>query len=342
MRRHFIYPVFFPLVIAAAMTGCQREPLPGVGEPIRFSVGPVAVSTASTKADDLPDIAAPASHLVEDGSTFKLWGSKRIGTGAWDYVFEDVDFTYGLLPSASQRSWNPSMATVPTWVEGAEYRFRAAHRYPAGTIDYQTGTSAEQLVVNYRMLSENYDLMVAAASTTSAAQAGDPVPLNFQHACAAVRFVFRKSAAAGDAVYKITKFELQYLQTVGTMIYKASTSGEALGWSFTGDDQTAHVYSTTEDWAMTDKFEEFSAGKWYFVIPQTLHVTQGEPAVEFSFVAGNNPESMTNIKLPQTTWEAGKVYVYYITHQPDSSSLTVSVQDWDAFRVAVDDVIFGI
>jgi hypothetical protein len=77
------------------------------------------------------------------------------------------------------------------------------------------------------MASDNYDLMVASKTAVSAntqAASGNPdVELAFQHACTAVRFLFKESDNNND--YYLKSMTLQGVNTSGTMTYNSTLAG---------------------------------------------------------------------------------------------------------------------
>ena len=60
-RHHPAYPVLLTLLLTTALVGCQRDPLPERNDVIRFAVGPVAVASTTSKAEELPDINPPTT-----------------------------------------------------------------------------------------------------------------------------------------------------------------------------------------------------------------------------------------------------------------------------------------
>lgn len=335
MRRNYTYPVFLTLLLAASLMGCRQEPLPGAGEPIRFSVRPVAVSSAPSKAEDLSGVTPPAppvDGLTVNGSKIKIWGSfMENGGTSWTDIFDAEVFTL------SSGSWNYASTPVRRWVEGADYRFTSA--YPADNVS-PTSAGSDQLTIGYDMTSENYDLMLASKTTSTTAQAGDAVALNFQHACAAVRFVFRKSANESDA-YFINSFKLNNLSAGGSLSYNSGVATWTPNTPSSGD---LYAWSTgaqaADRWPVTSDYTEFTAGQWYFVIPQTLPDTGNLPTVTFTYVAANDSPFPVTITLPTGTWDAGKIYVYYIAIQPGKSSVGVQITPWETYKVSVDDISF--
>lgn len=331
MRQNCTYPVFLILLLTVALTGCRREPMPCTGAPIIFSVSPQAISSSPTKAEDLSGVTPPArplDKLTQDGSKIKVWGNYTMNAGAnWTNIFTAEPFTL------SSENWDYTHSTpgaIRRWVEGADYRFLGA--YPADNVN-SISASSDQIILSYDMAND-YDLMVAAKETSTSTQAGDAVNLTFQHACAAIRFIFRKGGNETES-YSIKSFRLNNLRTTGTL---TQTYDGTLTWA-PGDLNTDDLYSSTEQWSMTNDYSEFNSGRWYFVVPQDLPSTGSDlPTVTFSYVVGSDSPVSSSIILPATKWEAGKLYVYYIAILPDKSTLGVQIEQWDTYLVSVDDI----
>lgn len=338
-RHHPAYPVLLTLLLTTALVGCQRDPLPERNDVIRFAVGPVAVASTTSKAEELPDINPPTTVLGQVGSAFKVWSSYHTNpadTTARTDVFTPETFTYTQTGS-NPPYWKPS-GVEKKWEENAFYHFRAA--YPADKVSPKPGSISESIQLSYNMHNENYDLMVASRWASSAAQAGDPVHLDFEHACAAVRFVFRKGENE-DKIYKITSFELQWLRAIGELTYDGWAGFGS--WNVNFGFRDAQIYPESGlDWEVPNTYTAYTAGQWYYVIPQSLSENDGHhPAVKFSYVEGSSAATSTTLLLPEaTTWEAGKTYVYYIAVQPDQSTITVEVKPWEKYLVSVDSITF--
>ena len=101
-------------------------------------------------------------------------------------------------------------------------------------------------------------------------------------------------------------------------------------------------------------YDGFSGYDWYYMIPQTLAVSEGtaRPSVTFSVVYNGEPTSVEiTLPLPDSyeengqtipaTWEPGKVYTYYINLKPSRVNLTVHVTPWDSETLVIEDrVVF--
>lgn len=316
MRRLFAYPAILALLLTATLAGCRQEPLPEAGDAIRFSVSN-AVLSAETKAD-----------LIDDSNigAIKLYGGK-LSAGATDKVsFFGADGSASsttLTKSGSAWTYDP----IKYWEHGATYDFRAV--YPSDA-NVTTTSGSDEIVVSGFSIGSSYDLMVASKSgVTSAAQADTAVPLEFKHACAAVRFLFQD----GTNDYYITSFTLSGITTSGTMTYSGADTALPT-WGSLG--ATAYSWPDTS-WEVPATYNETGQKGWYFVVPQDL----GDNAkLSFTYTVGADGTQVLPVTIPLkyvntedatknvTSWDRAKAYTYKIQIQASSIEFTISVDDW--------------
>ena len=323
-------------LLTLALSGCQEEPLPQSGDTIRFSVAPAAVAAVETKAEK-PD---EESYLIHDGSEIGVWGSYKIGTGAWTDVFVPDDAAHPELlktvtcsqPTADDpASWSYSVPRY--WNRKGSYRFCAV--FPT-TAAVQDGSGSDKVIVNYPSL-PGYDLMVASSPLIDAATNGsDPVNLKFQHASAAVRVLFAK-AADDTKTYSITGLTLQNIAVTGSMTYLGASNdgGASVSWTpgalgnaspWTGNPWSVPAATTSVP------FAAITTPEWIFTVPQDLDATSDTvfPALKVSYTVDGQPLEVTlNLKTARITeWVIGKAYTYKVMLNPNAIELTVEWTDW--------------
>ena len=324
MKRYQTYPVLLALLLTVAFAGCRRESLPDAGDAIRFSVNSVEVSASETKAITDP----PTDGLISDGSSALLYGSLN----GSDPVFA-AGTTLNCSKPSSTATWSYTNGTK-YWVKGGSYNFKAVYPATASV----TG-SGDEVVVNYNMTSNNYDLMVGSSDpVTEAPPINNTVTLQFGHACAAVRFLFTDvsgNVATGKSNI-ITHFELRNLVTTGTYTSPATTP-----WALESVSSTP-VYSWTGSWTVpiaanpiavaSDDYALIgTAPAWYFVIPQTLGDTA---ALYFEYTVGTGMDAKKfsatlDLKAGSITkWDARMVYTYKIKIQ-NTIGFEVGWTPWD-------------
>lgn len=317
MLRKFTYPVIPALFLALALAGCQQEPVPATGDVIRFSVNSVGIAPAPTKADpEIPTVPAPATLLTASDSKVKVWASLNTETPEnWKYVF---------APNPSIKLENGSGGWTYTgdkyWNRDAYYKFKAVYPFDA---DVQSSSDVDLVTVNYAGIAQ--DLMVASAQL--AGSGAKTVNLAFSHTCSAVRVYMVDPRGAGTSVrYKITSFELQNLYMAGSLAY----DWYKFLWTPSGARTTGYSWSETEEsnyWPVPATYTAFT--EWLYFIPQALNPDTGKPCINLTFAAGDQTiPYIKNLEDLNTSWEAGKMYTYFIIIRPKSIDITVEWTDW--------------
>lgn len=331
------------LILALLSWSCQKDQLVEGGEPILFSSGLQEGGAVLSKADG----PSASSSFLYAGSKFSLYGSWRESASepATDiFTQQTVECLDG---TAESWSYHP----LRYWRNKGIYQFCAVYPYNA-TCEF--GTGSDRLVIKYSMHADHYDLMAAKASVNlSGSSHPARVTLPFQHACAAVRFLFRNGVEDNETVYYLNSFELQNLQTMGVFIYD-SDEVQATNWH-PADARGASVFgweANGDAFVVPDSYDDYSAldkpfKDWNYVIPQTLSAFGSAiPSVRFSVRVNNTSATpvYTTLSLLQdttTTWEPGKLYTYYIRIQRSAISITMEVEPWDSYSVATEDINFG-
>ena len=354
-------------LLFAVLSGCERMDRPASGESaILFSAGMAGGSSVSVKSD--PSATSFPSHeadFIQEGNTISVYGSWTSTAGATTDIFRGVELTChedGEAPEPFRWTYTP----LRYWRSEGAYTFGSV--YPSNArVEY--GTSGGKLVATYSMLADDYDLMVASTKRDmSLASSTAKVQLDFHHACAAVRFLFRK-AEGSETDYFVDGFELQNLSAVGRLVANwvvtdpgAGTEEYQISWTpaeakssgiyaWQAADQTKWI-AVPSDYA-TDTETPAEIEKWHFVIPQTLlgdGVTH--PTLEFSIHVGDDPTPVyTHLLLPEEDdpdsanptpirWEPGKMYTYKVQIQPSKAYIEVEVRPWDEYYLGVDDIAF--
>lgn len=307
------------IMLAFALVGCRREPLPGDGEAIRFSVGPT-VDVEATKAgtpDDLGYTQIALFGNTADKAVFIGTRLTKTTTTSWEYT------------------------PLKYWEQGQTYNFRAVCPPQANIKD---GANGNEVQVIYDSLGENtadkyygnYDLMVATKTGVKADEqtTTSVVPLAFYHACAAVRFIFTKSGnVSGDCT--VTGFNLKGISTSGTLTYDnldAEVEIDQSNWSPVAAPESEWSFIVGSGWDVP------YIGPWTYVVPQSV----SGATLEYSYVFSGDTEQTVTLKLDETeypgAWEPGTAYVYKI--DIGISTLSVQIEPWDVYSVWVTDIPF--
>ena len=351
--------------------GCEGSLVPqDASSPIIFSTAEASASMVMTKAADTDDMHlgdVPDVNLLlpTDGSSrMVVYADWMPGvTGNAQNVFNHVIVSY--QPSTEETNDN-GLAwkyTTKYWKRSGDYHFMAVYPY----VDKNSAAYAEndhRLMVTYQMRSEK-DLMVARQTREGMGDYynTDPVDLAFHHACAAVRFLFRKGDEMGSYHYYLNSFQLDHVYSVGALSYDFEResalveSGDWMlfdyidsrvyKWTASGSADVKEIGTRYADWRTNRKDD---VAKWHFVIPQDYadYPVGEHPSVTFSVLVdttnpdeANNPPVYTTLELPANfSWVPGKVYNYYIQIQPANATIQVVTTDWDSYKVAVDDILF--
>ncbi len=358
------------ILISALLTllapSCRKDSPSEAGESLSFSAdAPKAEAVSAIGSADAPKaetVSAPGTRAAKTtGSTltdapFGVYGlySATQGAATGTNVFDNS--------SALQVSYNTSTSlweytrtgTNPKyyWKRNMYYRFRAYHPYTASV---ETGGSgADGIIINYRIIEDQYDLLVAFATRHPAT---DPegtarVPMSFQHALSALRFrvAFRKTVDEGTTDV-LTEFHLTGIQAAGVLNYTHS-SGDYLSplisWSADAFDASTSFYTSTTsrtfgvynpDLASSvepvDIFGSSDADNVVFAIPQTCSDPRyGSTSVHFKTTGGGNVDNTA--VLPSIEWQPGKIYTYTLLIERSSVEITVSIKDWNEVQSTVD------
>ena len=340
----------------AVLPGCRREILPESSEgAILFSAAPVGISSVSVKSGSDP---STESDFIKEGNSISVYGSWTSPAGVSTDIFRGVELTChetGDLLEPYRWAYSP----LRYWRSEGSYTFGSV--YPSDArVEY--GTSGGKLVATYSMLADDYDLMVASTKRDMDG-GGDTstVPLEFHHACAAVRFLFRK-AEGSESDYLVDSFELQNLSAVGRLVANWVGEDYQINWT-PAEAKSSGIYAwqaaDPSEWInvptdyVTNPETPTEIEQWHFVIPQTL-LGDGtiHPTLRFSIHVGDDPTPVyTNLYLPEEenpesesptpiSWEPGKKYTYRVQIQPSKAYIEVEVMPWDEYYLGVDDISF--
>ena len=329
------------------LAGCQHTPAPEEEIPILFGV----YSGVEVKSFEAPH---GSDYLIKAGNKAQVFGTWTSATEASsEHVFEGVTLTCG-----SGLTWTYPEEDTRFWKRNGSYHFKAVFPIPE-EVGYST--NGIHLTVPYSMHTGNTDLMVASVARDMATGNLNSVNLDFHHTTAAVRFLFRKGDAVEDT-YFLDLFEIQNVYTVGELILETDTIEEDTwtdSWYLATNYRPDSVFLWEAD-GDSEKEEDhpipipatygaYTGYTWYYCLPQALAVESSEahPAIHFRVSMSNGVSIENTLEIPETdasndpiTWEAGKAYTYKVSVTPQTTTVTVQVNPWDASYVSVDELIF--
>ena len=329
------------------LVACERTPQQPEGDEIRFTASMVGVSTRA-----ISSVPHDQSYLLKEGNEAVVYGAYISETGQRSDVFAGVTLTC----SHNTSEWTYEGERKNWEKTGGAYDFKAL--FPLSMKEkVASSTDGHHLTIPYSMHTDNYDFMVASEQREMSSGYLGPVALPFRHATAAVRFLFCKGNDVEEN-YTLNSFELRNLLTVGELIYE---TGELEYSSWHRADYRAESVceweagseggpiSIPKKQVLNEEFPGDWKYAWIYAIPQSLMVEDEEsaPAVHFSIYMGSNLVE-TTLELPNEDasfnpilWKPGYVYNYTVEVNPKNASIYVSVQEWESYKVAVDDVVFG-
>jgi len=216
-------------------------------------------------------------------------------TGDYNYKFSKNDVG----------SWNTN-----TWpVSGNDTKIDF-YAYNAGTFYWNSGNP----YLNFTMdatASNQTDLLVATHKAISFNDAGGKVSLDFDHACAAVKFNIYKTAGVGDKSVIVKSVVLAGVRNKGDYYY----NNEGTKWQFLPgtDSNTYDGYSsasytlTTGDITLTTDKQVLPCG-YLFLIPQSKEGM----TLTVKYTVNGGTETSYTFNLSRT-WEAGTEYIVNIS-----------------------------
>lgn len=293
-------------------------------------------STLIGNADDLnvdgAEIAVYGYHGGNadfSGTTpvFETDGAKRVyyrssgnaGDSYWDY-----DYAAG--------------TDKVKWVRSDRYRFRAI--YPYSLLPYvNMSSSAEILSVDYSLIRDDADLMVAYATRypSEDTEGVGPVELKFSHALSALRFILKSDVADEN----VTDFYLTGLHQTGGLVYTSKDADDLRGeqslyWipSVSDYDTKVHHWTGTKSISGNSGTVVYDKSGFVFAIPLNGRDDKGElivkecPEVRVNFYTDKGGSVLHTAALPTVRWEPGKKYTYTITVKSASLEVLVSIKPW--------------
>lgn len=337
------------LVLLAAVFGCSKIDDGGLQDN-GISFSPMSVS--GTRASTLIGGANEEAFRNEPFAVYGDW----ILDGSRTEVFRDTRVSYSTDPKfPTGWGYDP----VKTWQVSGEYDFRA---YWPASANVMGTASAQNLALEYNMLLENHDMMVAWLHCPTR-NGGNPVDLNFHHTLAAVAVKFQSPDTEYE--YRLKNLFFTSLNYIGALPYNLTddTQDVTSSWVYA---EGSRGYVDTENIMASERLREWSSSQgrvipvsaqdypleFDLMLPQSLKVPQGvaSPSITFTVQMKNSSQqediTMT-VSLPSTNsagnemiWRAGKKYIYEITVLPDKFDVVVKTAEWDEVLGSVGDIIF--
>ncbi len=338
------------LLVLLAVSACRKDNPVEAGELISFSADASAVKDAAvTKATK-----TVADNLTDE--PFGVYGVYSVNKGdATAINVFDNSSALKVEYDASSNNWEYTRTGDKPkyyWKRNQHYRFRAYHPYSASV--ETGGSSADGILINYRIVQDQYDLLVAFSTRCPNidSEGTDRVPMQFHHALSALRFrvAFDKTVDEGTTD-DLTEFHITGVMAAGMLKYSHTGDylSEAITWTSDAFDSSHEFYQSTTSRTFgvynpdkpavsvepVDIYGSTDADNVVFAIPQKCSDPRyGNTTVHFKTTGGGDVDNTA--VLPNLTWEPGKIYTYTLLIKRSSVQVVVSIKDWNEVESTVD------
>ena len=343
---HRIRTVLF--VSAAVLLGsCTKPQSEEHGAAIGFSTSTVS-QVEGTKANHTGESTTTATLKNKSFGVYGMYSVTDGGKGTNVFDFSSpVEVRYTTDVISNKTNWTYTFSgsqysAKKNWKRNMYYRFRAYHPYDATLL--QSSSSADGIDIEYRVLDDSYDLLMASAKRYPANDGYGRVQMVFNHALCALKFkiAFKETVTPSTYTDNIIHFYIKGLNAYGHLSYTGFGKDEAFNWQGTFNSQDK-LYEWTGDKtfgvkgtvAPTDILE---SNQYFFAIPQTCSDEANGPTSIHLFTrkSGGDNEIDHTVNLPRLKWEAGKIYTYTLLVNKSDIEVSVTIEPWLTKQVPVD------
>lgn len=331
------------LAVVLVVSSCGRGAKEDYGDAIAFSASAEKVADSRSTGSELvttlntdgSEIAVygyhgGASNYSGKSPVFETDGAKRVyyksngnvGDSKWDY-----DYSGG--------------TDKVKWLRSDYYRFRAF--YPYSLISkVNSSSNAEILALDYSLMENDSDLMVAYATRFPANDGVGPVVLEFKHALSALKFEVKKENSSETE--KIKEFYLTGLYQTGGLVYTSSDAAkldgdQTLNWipSVSDEESQVHHWITDNETEYkeidSDGVTVYGKDGFVFAIPMNGKdkdelIVKTLPKICANFRTDKGGTVLHTARLPEIRWEPGKKYIYTITVKQATVTVDVTIKPW--------------
>ena len=268
------------------------------------------------------------------------------GTNVFDFS-SPVEVRYTTEGSSTEKNWTYTFSgsqysDKKKWKRNMYYRFRAYHPYDATLL--QSSSSADGIDIEYRILDDSYDLLLASAKRYPANDGYGRVQMEFHHALCALKFkiAFKETVTPSTYTDNIIHFYIKGLNAYGHLNYTGFGADEAFNWQGTFNSQDK-LYEWTGDKTFgvkgpVEPTDILESNKYFFAIPQTCSDPANGPTSIHLFTrkSGGDNEIDHTVNLQPLKWEAGKIYTYTLLVNKSDIEVSVTIEPWLTKQVPVD------
>ena len=334
-------------VSAAVLLGsCTKPQSEEHGTAIGFSTSTVS-QVEGTKANHTGESTTTATLQNKPFGVYGMYSVTDGGKGTNVFDFSSpVEVRY----SDENNNWTYTFSgsqypEKKYWKRNMHYRFRAYHPYNATLL--QSSSSADGIDIEYRILEDSCDLLLASATRYPAKEEYGTVQLVFKHALCALKFkiAFKETVTPATFTDNIIHFYIKGLNAYGHLSYTGFGKDEVFDWSgiFNSHDKLYEWHGKKEFGVNghKDPTDILGKDKYFFAIPQTFNDPANGPTsihltTNKSGENNENNEIDHTVNLQPLKWEAGKIYTYTLLVNKSDIEVSVTIEPWLTKQVPVD------
>ena len=342
---HRIRTVLF--VSAAVLLGsCTKPQGEELGTAIGFSTSTVS-QVEGTKSNHTGESTTTATLQNKPFGVYGMYSVTDGGKGTNVFDFSSpVEVRYTTDVISNETNWTYTFSgsqysAKKNWKRNMYYRFRAYHPYDATLL--QSSSSADGIDIEYRVLDDSYDLLLASAKRYPANDGYGRVQMVFNHALCALKFkiAFKETVTPSTYTDNIIHFYIKGLNAYGHLSY-TGFGKDAFNWQGTFNSHDK-LYEWTGDKTFGVKGHKeptdiLESNEYFFAIPQTCSDPANGPTSIHLYTrkSGGDNEIDHTVNLPRLEWEAGKIYTYTLLVNKSDIEVSVTIEPWLTKQVPVD------
>lgn len=335
-------------VSAAVLLGsCTKPQGKEHGTAIGFSTSTVS-QVEGTKSNHTGESTTTATLKNKPFGVYGMYSVTDGGKGTNVFDFSspvEVRYTTDVINNETNWTYTFSGSQYSAkkyWKRNMYYRFRAYHPYDATLL--QSSSSADGIDIEYHILDDSYDLLLASAKRYPANDGYGRVQMEFKHALCALKFkiAFKETVTPSDYTDNIIHFYIKGLNAYGHLSYTGFGKDEAFNWqgTFNSHDKLYEwtgnkTFGVKGTAAPTDILE---SNQYFFAIPQTCsNEANGPTSIHlYTRKSGGDNEIDHTVNLQLLKWEAGKIYTYTLLVNKSDIEVSVTIEPWLTKQVHVD------
>ena len=335
-------------VSAAVLLGsCTKPQGEEHGTAIGFSTSTVS-QVEGTKSNHTGESTTTATLTNKPFGVYGMYSVTDGGKGTNVFDFSSpVEVRYTTEGSSTEKNWTYTFSgsqypEKKYWKRNMYYRFRAYHPYDATLL--QSSSSADGIDIEYRILDDNYDLLLASATRYPAKDKYGTVQMKFKHALCALKFkiAFNTTVTPSDYTDNIIHFYIKGLNAYGHLNHTGFGKDEVFDWSgtFNSHDKLYEWHGNKEFGVKghKDPTDILEPNEYFFAIPQTCSdpANGQKTSIHLFTKNGRDNEIDHTVNLPRLEWEAGKIYTYTLLVNKSDIEVSVTIEPWLTKQVPVD------